>query len=184
VSGSNDPQEAKLRERGGKPARAQIVQAKPGKTVKGGDPGQPPQVMWKLTLRVYPEDAGSFQAVVQAPYPQSAGGPPLGSLIGVLYDPKKKSSIAIDSTASTESWGSFQQRAMERIVPPGTPVMQGPLVIAGGQVISGGPGAPAAPAAGSPPSVAEQLEQLADLKSRGVLTEAEFQTQKQKLLGS
>jgi hypothetical protein len=177
-----DSEEAKLREQGGKQARAQIVAAKPGKAMKGGDPGQPPQVMWKVTLRVFPDDAGSFPAVIQTPYPRSAGGPPLGTLIGVLYDPKNHRSIAFDSTASTESWGSFQERAMERVLPPGTPTTPGPLVIAGGQVVSGGP-APAAPAPATSPPVAEQLEQLADLKERGVLTDAEFQAQKQKLLG-
>jgi Short C-terminal domain len=44
--------------------------------------------------------------------------------------------------------------------------------------------APQAPApAAAPPTTVEQLQQLADLKSQGVLTEQEFEAQKAKLLG-
>jgi uncharacterized membrane protein YdbT with pleckstrin-like domain len=52
-----------------------------------------------------------------------------------------------------------------------------------------GPSAPARPdaaAGGSPPlspSVTTELERLADLRARGVLTEAEFQEQKARILG-
>jgi hypothetical protein len=34
-----------------------------------------------------------------------------------------------------------------------------------------------------PVDIAEQLERLADLRDRGVLTDAEFEDQKQRLLG-
>lgn len=40
------------------------------------------------------------------------------------------------------------------------------------------------PAAAAGPSVPEQLQQLAQLKDQGVLTEEEFAAQKAKLLGS
>jgi hypothetical protein len=44
--------------------------------------------------------------------------------------------------------------------------------------------APQAPAAGAAaPTTVEQLQQLADLKNQGVLTEQEFEAQKAKLLG-
>jgi hypothetical protein len=42
----------------------------------------------------------------------------------------------------------------------------------------------AAPAAAPAPDTLTQLQQLADLKSQGVLTDAEFQAQKAKILGS
>jgi hypothetical protein len=177
MPGSPDPQEERLRERGGKPARALISRAKPGKATKPSDPGQPVEVIWKLTLRVLPEDRAPFDAVIQVPYPQKAGGPPVGSMIGVLYDPHHQDDVALDRTASTESWGSVQATVMSHLVPPGATTARGPLVIAGGQVIQ-------PPAADRPPSLAEQLEQLADLKTRGVLTESEFQAEKQKLLGT
>lgn len=177
MMGSPDPQVDKLRERGGLTARGLISAAKAGKEIKASDPGQPAQVMWKLTVRVFPDDRGPFNAVVKMPYPKQAGGPPIGSSVGVLYDPKDHNNVVIDQTAPTESWGTVQSKAMSRVMPPGAQVQQGPLVIAGGQVVM-------PPPTNQPASVAEQLEQLAQLKERGVLTESEFQAQKQKLLGT
>lgn len=46
------------------------------------------------------------------------------------------------------------------------------------------PAEPSAPAASDMTSKIEQLKQLGDLKAQGVLTEAEFEDQKRKLLGS
>jgi hypothetical protein len=55
----------------------------------------------------------------------------------------------------------------------------GGIVLMGGQVIpQAGAPAPAEPQE----SVADQLTKLADLKDRGVLTDAEFEAQKAKLL--
>ena len=45
-------------------------------------------------------------------------------------------------------------------------------------------GAIQAAAPASAPDVADQLQKLADLRDRGVLTESEFQQQKAKLLGN
>ena len=44
------------------------------------------------------------------------------------------------------------------------------------------PSAPAPAAASAPPTVPEQLQQLADLRDRGVITSAEFETKKAQLL--
>jgi Short C-terminal domain/Domain of unknwon function (DUF3824) len=41
-----------------------------------------------------------------------------------------------------------------------------------------------APAAAAAPDPIEQLQKLADLKNQGILTEAEFEAQKAKILGS
>jgi hypothetical protein len=43
--------------------------------------------------------------------------------------------------------------------------------------------APAAPAAAAPDPI-EQLKELAELKNQGILTDAEFEAQKAKILGS
>jgi hypothetical protein len=45
------------------------------------------------------------------------------------------------------------------------------------------PAAPAAPAGDSMSDRLEQLKQLGELKSQGLLTEAEFEVQKQRILG-
>jgi hypothetical protein len=46
------------------------------------------------------------------------------------------------------------------------------------------PQAPAAPAGGGTSDMLEQLEKLGELRKQGVLTDAEFDAQKQKLLQS
>ncbi|MDQ1017608.1 SHOCT domain-containing protein [Streptomyces afghaniensis] len=46
------------------------------------------------------------------------------------------------------------------------------------------PGEPSPPAASDMTSTIEQLKQLGELKAQGVLTEAEFEDQKRRLLGS
>jgi Short C-terminal domain len=181
--GSDDLLET-LRASGAKAARAQITGAKSGKKIRGDGQGQPDQLIWKLTLRVIPDDAGSFDAKVQAPYPARAGGPPLGTVVGVLYDPKNHSRLAVDPTVDPESFGQLQADTMNQIVAQG--MRAGGLVIAGGQVIQGGARpAPSAPPASTPSTnVADELEKLSKLRDQGALTEAEFQAQKQKLLGA
>ena len=53
-----------------------------------------------------------------------------------------------------------------------------------GPAFGGGPAPAAAPAAsGAPVDVADQLKKLADLRDQGILSDEEFQLQKQKLLG-
>jgi hypothetical protein len=179
MRGSTDPSELeqRLRESGGQTARAQITATKPGKALKSDDPayGGVPQVVWKVTLRVSPSGRSPFNAVLKVPYPQKGGGPPVGSAVGVLYDPHDPTKLVIDHSAETESWGSVQAATSDRILAQSSGAAG--LVIAGGQVIS-----PAA--AAGPPSVADQLAKLADLKNQGVLTESEFQAQKEKLLGT
>jgi hypothetical protein len=171
-----------LRASGGKPARAMITSAKAGKKLKG----DPSQIVWKVSLRVTPDDAGPFDAAIQVPFPARGGGPSLGSLIGVVYDPHNHSKLAVDPNADTASWGQVQAGMMQHIVDqamhrPGT------AVFAGGQWIGGNsPAQPAAPAPPAAPSggLADELERLATLRDQGTLTDAEFQAQKAKLLGT
>jgi uncharacterized membrane protein YdbT with pleckstrin-like domain len=49
--------------------------------------------------------------------------------------------------------------------------------------LQSGPGMTVGAASRGPVDIAEQLERLADLRDRGVLTDAEFEDQKQRLLG-
>lgn len=50
------------------------------------------------------------------------------------------------------------------------------------QPVAAPPVAPPAPAAGAVPGMLEQLTQLGQLRDAGVLTEAEFEVQKQRIL--
>src|SRR5260370_3074161 len=120
MRGSTDPSELeqRLRQSGGKTARAQITATKPGKVLKTDDPayGGIPQVVWKVTFRIYPDDRGPFTTVAKLPYPQKGGGPPVGSEGGVLYDPRDPTKLVIDRSAATQSWGSVQAATTERNV--------------------------------------------------------------------
>ena len=142
-----------LRAGGGKPARALISTAKAGKKLKA----DPSQILWKVTLRVMPDDAGPFNAIIQVPYPAREGGPSLGSLVTVLYDPRDHSKVAIDPTAPTESWGAVQAAQQQHIVEQAMASSTGGSIFMGGRWIQGGPAAPPATAA-APPSHRPGLE--------------------------
>jgi len=173
---------AALRASGGQSAQAEVTKTKRGKAVKG----DPNQILWKVTLRVRPEHGSAFSVDVQAPYPKLDGGPSLGSRVGVVYDPKNHSKIEVDPNAAVESWGQAQAETMNRIVAQASPNAG---VFVGGQWV-GGPGAggssPApggTSAAAGGQNVAEQLEQLTALRTRGAITDAEFEAAKGRLLG-
>jgi hypothetical protein len=68
-----------------------------------------------------------------------------------------------EEKAQAEAYQDMQQQAQAPAVPPPPP-----------------PPAPAAPAGDA---VISQLQELADLKNQGVLTEAEFEAQKARILG-
>jgi hypothetical protein len=181
----SEPALDELRARGGKPARALINTAKAGKKLKA----DPSQILWKVTLRVMPDDTGPFNAVIQVPYPAREGGPSLGSLVSVLYDPRDHSKVAIDPTAPAESWGAVQAAQQQHIVEQAMASSTGACIFMGGRWIQGGPAAPPAgaappPSTDQPASLATELEKLASLRDHGAITDAEFQTQKQKLLGT
>jgi len=182
-----EPGLEELRAGGGKPARALISAAKRGKKLKA----DPSQILWKVTMRVMPDDSGPFNATIQVPYPAGEGGPSLGSLVGVLYDPRDTSKVAIDPTAPSESWGQVQAAQMNHTVEQAMAQSTGGAAIfTGGRWIQGGPPAAPPPSAAAPPStdqgssLASELEKLATLRDRGALTDAEFQAQKAKLLGT
>jgi hypothetical protein len=175
----NDDLLAALRTAGGQSAPAEVTHAKRGKAVKG----DPDQILWKVTLRVRPDHGSAFSVDVQTPYPKLDGGPSLGSRIGVVYDPKNHSKIAVDPNAPVESWGQAQAETMNRVISQASG--SGGAVFAGGQWVSGGPGAPAgASNAAGGASVAQQLAQLTALKDKGALTDVEFQAAKARLLGT
>jgi hypothetical protein len=174
-----------LRASGGKPARAMITAAKSGKKLKA----DPNQIVWKVTLHVTPDDAGPFDAVLQLPYSARGGGPSLGSLIGVVYDPHNHSKLAVDPNADTASWGQVQAGMMQHIVDqamhrPGTSVFAGGQWIGGNSPVAQPAAAAAPPAAAPSGGLADELERLATLRDQGTLTDAEFQAQKAKLLGT
>jgi hypothetical protein len=205
--GSAGRLEKKLRESGGKAAPAEITAAKKGMMAisTGNDAAQQAasaHVNWKLTLRVTPDSESPFEAEVKEPYPEMGGGPSVGDVIGVLYDPNDHTKLVIDhstegiatqalshmspeaqaalSSVGGESAGDLVKEALadptafrEKMRAAGS----GPIVMVGGQQISG------APVAAKPIDPADEIAKLADLRDRGALTPDEFEAQKKRVLG-
>lgn len=172
-----------LQASGGKPASAMIKATKAGRKWKE----DPSQIVWKVTLRVTPDGAAPFDAVIRAPFPASEGGPSMGRLIGVVYDPNNHGRLAIDPNAPVASFGQVQAGMQQHIIDQAMRSSTGGAIFTGGRWIQGGPAAQPA-STGTPPaaapSLAGELEKLASLRDQGALTEAEFQAQKAKLLGT
>jgi putative oligomerization/nucleic acid binding protein len=134
-----------------------------------------------VTIRVEPEGEPAFEATAEA---FLTIAPRVGGVVAVLYDPTDHSKLVIDDSdaalraAFTED---LRRRSGQPSGDPQTTGGQGRLVIAvNGQVQGLGSPAAAAPPAADP---LDRLSKLADLHDRGVLTDAEFETQKQQLLG-
>jgi hypothetical protein len=122
-----------------------------------------------VTVRVEPEGEPPFKATFKQAFPNDLPHP--GQVAKVIYDPSKRSKIAV--VADTLSWGDGPLEVSIGDGPAGE-VTAGPdqlmSFFAGGGTAA--------------PDVADQLTKLADLRDRGALSEAEFQAQKRELLGS
>jgi Short C-terminal domain len=112
----------------------------------------------EVTLKVEPEGQPPFEATFKQAFPDHIPHP--GQRAKVIYDPNKRSKIAI--LDDTMSWGKG----------PVKKIMVGPDQLA--KLFAGGGAAT--------PDVADQLTKLADLRDRGVLSQPEFEAQKAKLL--
>ncbi len=112
----------------------------------------------EVTLKVEPEGQPPFEATFKQAFPDHIPHP--GQRAKVIFDPNKRSKIAI--LDDTLSWGRE----------PVTNITVAPDQLA--KLFAGG-GAAA-------PGVGDQLTKLADLRDRGVLSEAEFEAQKARLL--
>jgi hypothetical protein len=150
-----------------------------------------------VKLRVEPDGEPPFEASFGQAIADTV--PFTGGICKVVYDPDDHSKIQVlDGTAAPPG---FSREKAERAHANRTEMMDalnsghiaeyiqqrqaeamnafGGAQFAAGQIISGAAESSAAPHQ----SVADQLTKLADLKDRGALTEAEFETEKAKLLG-
>jgi hypothetical protein len=163
--------------------------------VEGLLTGDLTMIKYKLHLRVELPDREPYEAAVTLPVP----GPKVrymtgGSVCEVLVDPKKADHLAID-------WnGAFQQGTVEQMA-AANPMIAAALKGAGvdvqavsrmqedamargqtsGNILIGGQLVGGMPAAAKPDPL-DQLKKVADLHDRGILTDAEFATEKARLL--
>jgi hypothetical protein len=150
----------------------------------------------KVDLRVEPPGEQAFGATTESWFRGSRPGE--GSVVGVLYDPSDHGKVVVDHSPEAESGAAIDSAVARRVDRGGDPQRMagiGDLMHQAAEDPDGfrkmmrekGPEAlglsghmQGAPAMGDSLG---SLSKLGDLHDRGVLTDAEFEAQKKKLLG-
>jgi putative oligomerization/nucleic acid binding protein len=199
----------KLEERG-KRAPAVVVEiAEKGMSVTSGNAEivSNTEVVLKTKIRVEPEDEPAFEIEDRFRYPQLSI-PSVGSRLAVIYDPSDHDKVMIDRSAAGAAvqfgaipgmQGMDLQDVMSKVKEAQSQTQDpqemgrilaqefGANVNVAQQNSSGmtfgapgaGFGAPAAPEE----DPVDKLAKLAELKEKGMLTDAEFESQKARILG-
>jgi hypothetical protein len=202
--GNKKKLEAQLERQGGTVAWATVVDAKDkwaSASTDGFGMVNSRTDHMRVSLRVEPDGQEPFEVTVNQAFKGSI--PMKGWQCKVIYDPSDPSKIAIQEDSITppgldhdraERAAEMRKGAIEAarsgniaeyVEDMKAKALSGALggfVMVDGQVVSGGQAAAAAPPA--KPDLADQLTKLADLRDRGVLTDAEFDAQKAKLLAA
>jgi hypothetical protein len=134
---------------------------------------------WEFVADVRPSNGPPFRATFHDGFfVRKAGTPSVGEVVGVLFDPKSHKVKFDQSDLAPEPRPDPFQAAASAA--PGTPVPgQFPgIVEALSSIAAANPAAPNAPAA----DPTERLAKLQALKDQGVLSDAEYQAQRQKIL--
>jgi hypothetical protein len=171
--------EQKLREGNGKTARATVLTAKDGVAMQysgihnnNGGFGGTDITRHHYTLRVEPEGEEPFEAkiVIRA---DKLGGPAMawrlspGATAAVLYDPDDHRKVAFD-VAAMQAANQGRRHSIVELA----------AAAAAAEQLS----VPPVKSVSDPGSEIDQLKELADLRDRGALTDAEFEAEKSKLL--
>jgi hypothetical protein len=203
--GHNKRLERKLRD-GGARAWATVQESEQQWASTGGTnvaPGQAGSmtIHQKLKLRVEPDGEQPFEVTVKQVYNDTHGPhiPQEGWSVKVLYDPTDHSKLVIDMEAMAVRPGvdrdeavARHERALARMQDPDAwrqraadMQAQAAEQIQNAQAMRDAMAGAVPQSQGAPPGpdVADELTKLARLRDRGVLTDAEFEVQKAKLLG-
>jgi len=184
----------------GRTARATVLDiASRGMTVTTGNDQivANTKVVLKTKLRVEPAGEPAFEVDQRFRYSQFAI-PSVGSVVAVVYDPDDHDRIMLSedpaavtqATLSSAGMSADQMGLVTQLQQASAAGMSREAMAdmarqwgqAHGATIIDGSGALAAAAPAAPESSVDQLEKLADLRDRGVLTDAEFAAQKAKIL--
>jgi hypothetical protein len=202
--GRNKRLERKLKEQGGKQAWATVLESKKQGASTGGfnvTPGQAGSITIhrELRLRVEPGGEAPFETTVKQVFNDSHGWhiPEEGWSVTVTYDPNDHSKVVIDLDKMPVRPGvdrdetiARHERAVARMKDPAArrqqiediraQAAQAQSASALQEMVAKAVSGPqqAAPKA----YIAEQLTKLADLRDRGILSDAEFEAQKAKIL--
>jgi putative oligomerization/nucleic acid binding protein len=148
----------------------------------------------KVKLRVEPEGRPWFEVETRLRFPVMAV-PGAGNRIVVVYDPEDPDNLMRDETAIANmpmaAGGGLRPDQIQSIEAARSMAQSGASpqeIIERVNAIRAAAGQPPAQVVGGAPAAAPdplaQLEQLANLRDRGVLTEEEFAAQKARILGS
>jgi hypothetical protein len=197
--------EHRLRKHGQK-AMAEVVAARQTHmTVTLGNPQLmgDTRIEWKLTVRVQPHGGATFDVDIDALFSQM-DGPTVGSSVPVLYDPEDHSKVVIDSSpdgqVSAESArlaatmarsghvvdsDHFVEALQESLKTHDPSALHAALraTLADGDSTDDGADLLAGASAAAPDPI-ELLAKLSQLHDKGVVTDAQFEAQKARLLGS
>lgn len=154
------------------------------------------EIALKLRLRVEADSQPAFEVTTKLRFPQLAL-PQVGQKLAVVFDADDHETLMLDESpagqadamAETLKGYGLRQDQVDSIAAAQQMALSGadPQAIAAKiNEIRAAAGQPPAQTFGAPPpqvDPVEQLAKLADLRDRGVLTELEFQAQKQRILG-
>ena len=203
--GHNERLVRELNEHGGKHAWATVLESKQQWSSTGGwnkVPGQAGSftIHQKLKLHVEPEGEPPFETTVEQVFNDTHGAhiPQEGWSVTVIYDPNNHSKVAIDldgqfvrpgrdrdeAVARAEMAARMRDPDARRQLVEERRAQAAERVQRTIQEIMA-TSAPGSQGTEQPkPDPVEQLSKLADLRDRGVLTEAEFQAQKARILAA
>jgi phage baseplate assembly protein gpV len=205
--GHNKRLERKLKEHGGSQAWATVLDSRKEWASTGGgnvSPGQAGSITihQALKLRVEPDGEAPFEASVKQVFNDSHGWPipQEGWSVAVIYDPNDHSKVVIDLEQMPVMPGADRDEAVARheraMVWAQDPAAQRQQIeamkadaVAKAQAAAGlqetVAAAFSAPQTGAPgANTVDQLTKLADLRDRGVLSDAQFEALKTKLIGT
>ena len=184
----------------GRTARATVLDiASRGMTVTTGNDQivANTKVVLKTKLRVEPDGEPAFEVEQRFRYSQFAI-PSAGSVVAVVYDPDDHDKIMLSedpaavtqATLSSAGMSADQMGLVTQLQQASAAGMSREAMAdmarqwgqAHGATIIDGSGALSGVAPAAPENPVDQLEKLADLRDRGILTDAEFEAQKAKIL--
>jgi hypothetical protein len=173
----------------GRRAHATVLEvAERGQAITHGNPAivGNTEFALKVRLRVEPEGEPSFEVETRLRFPQMSV-PSAGMRLPVIYDPEDHDDLMLDEAGATYSPGLRpDQEESIRVAREMATAGRSPQEISAAvDAIRAKAGQPPAQVIGgptSPPDPVDQLSRLADLHTRGLLTDEEFTAAKARLL--
>jgi transposase-like protein len=137
-------------------------------------------VALKARLKVQPDDEPEFEVTQRFRFSQLAI-PSAGMVVPVIYDPNDHDKLMIDESPEAQQQTALASAGVD-------PNQLGQMIQQAQQMQASAGQMPAQMPGMTPPAQQEadpvaQLEKLQALKEKGALTDAEFEAEKQKILG-